>query len=233
MSTSESPLTLDETSDESQVAAYLVRHPRFFENHLSLLETLTLPHDSGSAVSLVARQIDVLREKNERLLLQLDDLVQIARENDALYQRIHQLTLTLLDAKSLEDVLASLDWGLHQFFQADFVSVRLLHPNIDGPVMHLCMPLDHPSRPWAEERSESTLPLCGKPDPVHAAALFGESADQVGSYAVIRLHHAALRGLFAIGSRDPERFRSDMGFVFLTQMSEILATRIAGLLPEP
>lgn len=223
----------DEGIDDSQVAAYLARNPKFFEHHLELLETLKLPHDSGSAVSLVAKQISVLREKNERLLLQLDDLVQIARENDALYQRIHQLSLTLLDAKSLEDVLASLDWGLHQFFQADFVSVRLLHPVVDGPVLGLALPTDHPSRAWAEERSEAAQPLCGKlGDFEHASALFGEAAEHVGSYAVIRLHHAALRGVFAIGSRDPERFRSDMGFVFLTQMSEILASRMASLLTE-
>lgn len=232
MSAQEPTLNPEESSDAAEVAAYLSRHPDFFSTHLSLLESLRLPHDSGTAVSLVARQIDVLREKNERLLEQLDDLVQIARENDALYQRIHQLTLTLLDAKSLEDVLASLDWGLHQYFQADFVVVRLLQPVIESPVLQLFTPEDHPSRPWAEERAEAAQPLCGKPDPKHAHYLFGEVADEVGSYAVIRLHHAALRGLFAIGSRDPERFRSDMGFVFLTQMSEILASRMASLLAQ-
>ncbi|MEN9680986.1 MAG: hypothetical protein RLZZ627_879 [Pseudomonadota bacterium] len=232
MSAQEPTPVPEESSDAAQVAAYLSRHPDFFKAHLSLLESLRLPHESGTAVSLVARQIDVLREKNERLLEQLDDLVQIARENDALYQRIHQLTLTLLDAKSLEDVLASLDWGLHQYFQADFVVVRLLHPDVDSPVLQLFTAQDHPSRAWAEERAESAQPLCGKPDPAHAAYLFGESAGEVGSYAVIRLHHAALRGLFAIGSRDPERFRSDMGFVFLAQMSEILASRMASLLSQ-
>jgi len=121
---------------------------------------------------------------------------------------------------------------LHQYFQADFVVVRLLHPEMESPVLQLFTAKDHPSREWAEERAESAQPLCGKPDPAHAAYLFGESAAEVGSYAVIRLHHAALRGVFAIGSRDPERFRSDMGSVFLRQMSEILASRMASLLSQ-
>lgn len=232
MSSGEPGLHAEDLSGAADVAAYLSSHPDFFKTHLSLLESLRLPHESGTAVSLVARQIDVLREKNERLVEQLDDLVQIARENDALYQRIHQLTLTLLDAKSLEDVLASLDWGLHQYFQADFVVVRLLHPVVESPVLHLFTAQDHPSRSWAEERAESAQPLCGQPNPDHATYLFGDVADEVKSYAVVRLHHAALRGLFAIGSRDPERFRSDMGFVFLTQMSEVLASRIASLLTQ-
>lgn len=230
MSAQEPTLSPEVFGDADQVAAYLTKHPDFFKSHLSLLESLRLPHESGTAVSLVARQIDVLREKNERLLVQLDDLVQIARENDVRYQRVHQLTLTLLDAKSLEDVLASLDWGLHQYFQADFVVVRLLHPEIESPVLQLFTAKDHPSRLWAEERAEAAQPLCGQPDPAHAVYLFGDVADQVGSYAVIRLNHAGLRGIFAIGSRDPERFRTDMGYVFLTQMSEILASRMASLL---
>jgi uncharacterized protein YigA (DUF484 family) len=129
--------------------------------------------------------------------------------------------------------LASLDWGLHQLFQADFAVVRLLHPFMaEGPVIQLWTAEDHPSRSWAESRIESPQPLCGKPDPAHVAYLFGEAADEVRSYAVVRLHHAAVRGLFAIGSRDPERFRADMGFTFLTQMSDILAARLASLLVE-
>ena len=52
----------------------------------------------------------------------------------------------------------------------------------------------------------------------------------MASQAVLKLDHAGLRGVFAIGSRDSTRLRADMGVVFLTQMSEILAARLAALL---
>lgn len=216
-----------------EVAGYLHRHPGFFADHLELLETMTVPHPSGVAVSLVSRQLDLLRAKNQRLLKQLDGLVQIARDNDALNQRIHQLTLALLDANSVADVLASLDWGLHQYFQADYVAVRLLAPRLDHPVRNLFVPEHSAETDWCEEIFARDKPACGKPDPEHAAFLFGEDAKLVASHAVVALRHAGVRGLFAIGSRDPERFRADMGFLYLGQMSEILAARLAALLNAP
>jgi len=215
-----------------QVADFLRAHPAFFKDHLSLLEGMTVPHPSGAAVSLVARQLDLLREKNQRLLRQLDDLVQIARDNDALYQRIHQLTMTLLEATSVEDVLASLDWGLHQYFQADFVVVRILDPWQDSAIANLFVKADSPNLAWCESIIEADKPRCGRPEAGHVGFLFGEDADVVHSQAVIALRHAGLRGVFAIGSRDAERFHSDMGSVFLRQMSEVLAAKLSALIND-
>lgn len=229
MRSAETPV---EDEAAAAVAQYLETHPDFFIDHQSLLETLKLPHASGDAVSLVARQVNILREKNLRLQGQMDELLEIARENDGLYQRIHHLTLTLLDARSLEDVLASLDWGLHQFFHADFSTVRILDPVVQGPILHLFTTRTHPFREVAEQWIDSDQLLSGLPSPEWAAYLFGEDHDQVRSFALIRLHHAGLRGLFAMGSRDPARFHSGMGWVFLRQMSEVLAARLAPLLEE-
>ena len=157
--------------DAADVEAYLRAHPQFFRDHLALLEVLTVPHPSGEAVSLVARQLDVLRDKNQRLLAQLDDLVDIARDNDALYQRIHQLTLTLIDARSVEDVLASLDWGLHQYFQADFGVVRIFKPQADSPVGNLFVSERSAEAAQFEPLIEGDKPLCGPPDPDQALSL--------------------------------------------------------------
>jgi len=212
-----------------EVEAYLRAHPGFFQDHLSLLEVMTVPHPAGVAVSLVARQLDLMREKNHRLHKQLDELVQIARENDVLYQRIHQLTLTLLEAKSVEDVLASLDWGMHQYLQTDFVVVRILEPQQESAISNLFMGTDSPDAAWCEDIIEGGNPLCGKPDAKHVSFLFGEDAEVVQSYAVTALRHAGLRGIFAIGSRDAHRFHADMGSVFLRQMSEVLAAKLSAL----
>ena len=49
---------------EEQVIVYLRNHPDFFQQHAHLLSELRLPHESGSAVSLVERQVAILRERN-------------------------------------------------------------------------------------------------------------------------------------------------------------------------
>jgi uncharacterized protein len=220
-------------SDEipaADVEAYLRRHPDFFSLHLDLLETLKLPHPCGEAVSLVTRQIDLLRERNRRLQLQLNDILQIARDNDALARRIHQLTLSLLDATSLDDGLAGLRWLLHECFQADFVAVRLLQPIIDSPIADLCLPPDCSEISHFQNVLESGKPECGEPTQEQTALLFGELAEEVRSIALVPLQHAGLKGLLAIGSRNSSRFEAGMGHHFLMQMGEIVAARFVSLL---
>jgi hypothetical protein len=197
---------------------------------LDLLEVLNLPHPTGGAVSLVARQIGVLRDKNRKLQSQMSDILSIARENDSLNQRMHQLTLTLLAADSLEDALASLEWGLHQYFETDFVAVRIAEPAASSPIADLRIAPDGSGSELLAAVLKTGKPQCGKPEPVDAGLLFGAQAPEVGSYALVPLQHSALRGLLAIGSRDPKRFKQGMGFLFLTQLGEIMSARLAQLI---
>jgi uncharacterized protein YigA (DUF484 family) len=216
--------------EAADVEAYLRRHPDFFERNLELLEVLKVPHPCGGAVSLISRQIERLRDKNRRLQLQLNDIVQIARDNDNLHQRTHQLTLTLLDAVTVEDALGGLKWGLHQYFQADFVAVRLFGPRFETPLANLYMARDSAAVDALAVFLESGQPCCGRPDAEQAILLFGRDAPEVLSHALVPLQHAGLRGLLAIGSRDPERFQPGLGFLFLTQLGEVVSARLAGLL---
>lgn len=211
----------------AEVAEYLRLHPEFFEDHPELLETLRLPHRSGEAVSLVTRQMQILRDKNHRLQEQLNDIVHIARDNDALYHRLHQLTLALLGAAGLEDALAGLKWGLHQYFQADLSAVRLVWPRIETPLADLYLAADSPAQTWFETLLAVGKPECGTLDSDQARELFG--AENPASCALIPLQHAGLRGLLAIGSEDPNRFQAGLGALFLTQLGDIVAARLATL----
>lgn len=216
----------------AEVEAFLYQHPDFFEDHLDLLETLKIPHPSGEAVSLVTRQIALLREKNHRLQDQINDIVHIARDNDTLHQRIHQLTLALLSATGLEDALAGLEWALHQYFQTDFVAVRIADPNLSSPIANLWMTPGSGGSELFAVALDSGQPQCGKPDPVQAEYLFGDRAAEIASYALVPLQHAGLRGLLAIGSQDAKRFQPGMGLLFLSQLGEILAARLAALVGD-
>lgn len=214
----------------ADVEAYLRTHPDFFHQHLDLLETLRVPHPCGDAVSLVLRQLDVFRDKNRRLQVQLNDILQIARDNDSLARRIHQLTLSLLDAASVDDALGGLRWLLYECFQADFIAVRLLEPVIDSPIADLCIPPDCAEATHFEQVLASGKAECGRPNDLQAQLLFGGEAHEVLSYALVPLQHAGLKGLLAIGSRSASRFEAGMGHLFLNQMGDIVAARLVALL---
>ena len=58
----------DTASADAPIAEYLRQNPEFFVRNEALLATLRLPHvRGGGAVSLVERQVEVLREKSQAL----------------------------------------------------------------------------------------------------------------------------------------------------------------------
>ncbi|WP_164247913.1 DUF484 family protein, partial [Stenotrophomonas maltophilia] len=82
--------------------AYLSQHPEFFVEHDELIPELRIPHQPGDAVSLVERQVRLLRERNIEMRHRLSQLMDVARENDRLFDKTRRLVHDLLDATSLE-----------------------------------------------------------------------------------------------------------------------------------
>ena len=96
-----------ETEEES-IAAYLQHNPDFFERHHALLARLRLPHArGGSTISLVERQIEVLRDKHAAVEAKLAEFVRVARANDVLADKLHQFTRRLLRAARVTQSIAT------------------------------------------------------------------------------------------------------------------------------
>src|ERR1700683_3864246 len=103
MTTSQARGIKQEDINDASVAEYLQTYPDFFERNSPLLTKLRLPHlrDVGATVSLVERQVEVLRERNQSLERKLKELVDVARANDALADRIHRLSQRLIRAHTM------------------------------------------------------------------------------------------------------------------------------------
>jgi hypothetical protein len=94
--------------EEESVARYLQHNPDFFERHQALLARLRLPHArGGSTISLVERQVEVLRERHAAVEQKLADFVKVARSNDTVADKIHRFTRRLLRAGSRAAATAS------------------------------------------------------------------------------------------------------------------------------
>ena len=113
-------------AEEESVARYLQHNPEFFERHQALLARLRLPHSrGGSTISLVERQIEVMRERHAALEAKLAELVRVARDNDAIAERFHRFARRLLRAPSRQAALDGIEASLRDDFDA-FHSVLLL-----------------------------------------------------------------------------------------------------------
>jgi len=219
---------MDEKDLEHSIVRYMRDHPGFFENHLDLLADMILPHVHDGTVSLVERQVSVLREQKDKYRQQLQRLISHAEKNEKLSEHFNELILSLLDADKLEQIIDLVNLRLQQDFEADAVSLRLF--NTDHPYLR--------ERPEMVDWSEPVLgtfekvisgrrPVCGTLPPVQVEALFAENAEGIQSAALIPLlvseKSKQCYGLLAIGSHDAGRFRADMGTLFLSHLSKVLS----------
>lgn len=208
---------------EQAVVAYLRLHPDFFRRRPELLEGLSIPHPCQPAVSLLEYQNRLLRERSQRLHAKLLELVAIARDNDRLSERVQRLALTLLEMHGgLDELLDSVKAALRDDFNADCVSLHLAISS--GIGLKTATEFLHPEVIALFERVfQAGQPQCGRLRLERATALFGDSAPQVASAALIPLGGGEWRGLLALGSWDAERFDSGVGTLFLRRVGELIS----------
>jgi uncharacterized protein len=221
--------------DDAAVARYLRDHPDFFHRVPKLVSELSLPHESGAAVSLVERQMALLRERNIDLRKRLGALVRAAEDNDLLCSKVRALTLTWLDATSLPALDAALATGLIQDFDADHAICYVTLADGVGETRrastpHLRLLGDGESAPMSH-LAQATGVSCGTLRGDEMAALFGIAESPDGSAVMVRLGEPSGRvsGLLAIGSRDPKHFTPDMETLFVRYIGDVLARVLARL----
>jgi len=214
--------------DEQNVADYLRCHPDFFEDKPTLLADLRVPHATGSAVSLVERQVAVLRESNANLQKQLTELVQMARTNGELNTQLHKLTLQIIENDSLDALLILIDKQLRRNFSASLVALRLLvEGGNDTLASHDEFPVDTDALCGLFRRLLSAgKPYCGQLSGEQLEALFGEQAESIASSAVLPLGKQAALGLLAIGSFEKDRYHTGMDTSFLDNLAEVITVAI-------
>lgn len=206
---------------DENVASYLRTHPQFFYDHQALLTILRLPHPTGSAVSLIERQVSVLRDQNRALEHKLMELVQVARDNEQLNQHIHRFTLNLMQADSVDDIIATVSDHIHEHFASDRLAIRLIGEHSD---LHY-RGADDAGWMSFDSLMERGEPRCGRPNAEQMQFLFGDCED-IASTVLIPLIDQNHLGVMALASNDAQRFHPGMGTMFLTSMGELLARAI-------
>ena len=217
----------EELSDKA-VHDYLAAHPDFFENHAGLLNSLNLPHASGGAVSLVERQISVLRQKDLKLENQLKDLIRAARANDLLSAKIHELTMQLFAAHDLKTTIIALEEGMRSGFSADqAVLVVFGDPDafrdIDVGRFFRVVAKDAEALNPFKTFLGSSSARCGQIRDAQRDFLFRDGAEEIGSTALVPLNNGTDIGFLAIGSADADRFHPGMSIDFLTRLGNLVA----------
>lgn len=207
--------------DDDDIRDFLIEHPDYFQRNQDLLGLLQVPHASGAAVSLVERQVSVLRERNVDLRHRLRELGATAKDNDQLFSATRALVLALLDARDLAGLQTALVNVLRENFDTEYAALLLFADQAasDGPC-----PVVTP----ADARSTLKTLLgtgdtgCGALRADEFAFLFS-GARVMGSAAVAVVKHGGEeRAVLAVGSSDATHYDSTMGTLFLEFAAEVL-----------
>jgi uncharacterized protein len=214
-----------------QVAQYLSENPGFFDAHGELLASITVPHGHGGrTVSLVERQVDLLREKNKGLELRLAELLRIGQENDAISGKLQRWTRDLLRTRDVRDLPAVVVDGMTEGFSVPQVALRLwrLDP------AHVGLPVSAEVEPEVRTLADSIrLPYCGANADFKAATWLPGGGAQTRSIALLPMRVGAAPeafGLLVLGSSDASRFQAGLGTAFLERIAEIGSASLSRLL---
>jgi len=232
MTTSEARGLAADAIDEEALARYLQMNPDFFERHQAILARMRVPHArSASTISLVERQVEVLRERQAELEGKLAEFVAVARANDALSARIQQFTRRLLRAGSRHDMATQIEASLREDFDAFHCTLILASThgagfeNLPERFLRTVQPDDANLKSF-EGLFASGKPRCGQVRDTQRQFLFGSDAGEIGSVALVPLGERGAIGLLALGSHDRERFHPAMSTEFLARMGELIADAV-------
>jgi uncharacterized protein YigA (DUF484 family) len=220
-------------TDEERIERYLSLNPDFFERHQPLLARMRLPHmRTGSTVSLVERQVEVLREQKADADRRLAEFIAVARANDTLAERIHRFTRRMLRAPHPAAAIQTLEASLREDFDAFHSTLVLTAPiaSLDRveaePFLRKLSPDDANIRTF-EALLATGKPRCGQVRDTQRDFLFGPEAASIGSVALVPLGENGTLGLLALGSAERERFHPGMSTEFLKRMGELITDALS------
>ena len=196
------------------VSDYLKENPDFFNQHPEVLSELKLTqHFGDGAISLVERQVAILRERNAELRRRLDTLMLVAEHNEALLEATQEVISTIAERGSHEELPTLFCDLVRKHFGVDLVAFHWCDAEISSDAISVASHL-------MGNKNASSGPLRAH----ELNALFGEDKGE-GSAALAWLSmRAGDVAVIAVGSTDAVRYGIGDGTLFLEYLGNVIGT---------
>ena len=195
--------------DAKDIELYLLENTDFFLSRESLVSELSFKHDAGGATSLLEMQVRKLRDEQSRLMDMLSGFVSTGKENEELFFKSKNLTLSLITSKNFDEVKKTVE----SFFEKNF--------EIDSCILEAL------SDPELQEL-ESKTGLGMSKDVIHMGPLSKEkmdaffSSDSVKSAVISVMKLKKGFALLKIGSNEPTKYLGDGDTTFIEYIRDII-----------
>lgn len=202
--------------DPKDVELFLLDNIDFFESRESLVSELKFKHSSSSASSLLERQIIKLRDEQKNLMDLLSSFIKTATLNEDLFNKSKDLTLSILESSTGEEVIKKVQEDFKKNFNVDNCILELL----DGNQMN-----------EVENKTEMSFHKgaihCGSFSKEKMKFLFGD--EKVESMAVAVMIVGKDIGLLKLGSYERTKYLGDEDTTFIEYVRDVLEKKFISL----
>jgi len=209
-----------ESLDPAQIETFLQEHPAFFKHRPELLMAMELPHGGPGAVSLIERQVNLLRERNIEMRNRLATITRNAESNDALFESTRAMVLSLLECAEATAVPGVVERGFNDHFGVEYASQLWFESAQD----HMASPLlTDPARGrTVASLLKNQRAFCGVFRSDEMSALFPNCSHEGSAAIAPLLVGTTLVGALAVGSSDVRRYDGSVGTLFLEHIAEVI-----------
>ena len=194
-----------------EVELYLLENKDFFLSRESLVSELSFKHDAQGATSLLEMQVRKLRDEQSRLMDMLSGFVSTGKENEELFFKSKNLTLSVIAAKDFDEVKKTVELFFEQNFEIDSCILEIL---TDSQLQEL----------------ENKTNLDMNKDAIHMGPLSKEkmdaffSSESVKSAVISVMKLKSGFGLLKVGSNEPTKYLGDGDTTFIEYIRDIIVT---------
>ena len=118
---------------EKEVEQFLLLNPDFLSKNSHILNALEIVHETGGAVSLIQKQVELLRENYNSTSNNLLGLIEIAKNNENIFLRTKDLILDLILCKNAVDIISLTERSFEENFKADKCKMIFFRENTNLP----------------------------------------------------------------------------------------------------
>ena len=209
------------------VVSYLQDNPEFFNRNLELVSTIRLTDPHRGSVSLVEKQLQLLRQKVAVLQEEITDLMSVANHNEQLFMLYSDLYLRLLDCYSADELLDCLYQATTELLSLSGLKLWLAQP---GEIEHASL-VENDCAGVMQNRLSKDEYYFGRLQQSEQQLIFSQPT--AGSVVLIKLTHLDQQlGFLAISSADAEHFDPRMDTLLLSQFRKLVAKLIYQQLAE-
>ena len=209
--------------DPKEVEEFLLLNPDFLSSNAHILNSLEIVHETGGAVSLIQKQVEILRKNYESTSGNLVQLLEIASTNEGIFDKTRKLILELIVCKNLTEIVFVTEETFIKDFQSDSCKILFFKDNTNLPKGRV-VDAKEAHKVIGSKYNASDI-FCGPLNDKESSFIFDKKA-KIVDCVLVPIKNSDCPGVLALGSKSEDTYSKENDSLFLGFIAEALSKLI-------